>query len=231
MNLKTRKIIIFSLLAIILYLGFKYYCYTMYGRDRSYQLVDIKITGNITLNHNELKEEDYYIFKNIKVKNVFEGFELDNNSKEDFLKMVKKENSQVVQAIIIGSEEQYVDIMKNNKKYKDVFNRIAKNENINNDIDLIKYMEEHNDDEVKYFMPLIKQKQIYTINEFKNLMIPSIEYVKLIDGYYEGYMFKSTSNKSYEVAIIKNNKRYFFTFLGNYTEENVNDFMNSVVIK
>ena len=231
MNSKARKIIIFSLLAITLYLGFKFYCYTMYGPDRFYQLASIKITGNMTINHLELNEEDYYTFKDIKVKNIFEGFERDNNSKETFLRMVRKENSQVSQVIFIGSEEQYVDIMKNSKDYRKSFNKISKKENIANDIDLIKYMEKHNDDEVKYFMPLTKQKQIYTINEFKNSMLPSIEYVKLIDGYYNGYMYKSTSNRSYEVIVIKNNKRYFFSFLGDYTEEFINDFMNTVVIE
>ena len=107
MNSKARKIIIFSLLAITLYLGFKFYCYTMYGPDRFYQLASIKITGNMTINHLELNEEDYYTFKDIKVKNIFEGFERDNNSKETFLRMVRKENSQVSQVIFIGSEEQY----------------------------------------------------------------------------------------------------------------------------
>ena len=54
--------------------------------------------------------------------------------------------------------------------------------------------------------------------------------IKLVDGYYDGYMYKSSAHSS-EVVIIKNNKRYFFSFLGDYTEEFINDFMNTVVIE
>lgn len=231
MKSKTRKIIIICLLVIAIYFGFKLYCYNMYGPDSFYQLVDIKITGNMTINHTELSEEEYYVFNDIKVKDIFEGFEQDNNTTENFLRMAKKEDSQVIEAIFVGSEEQYVDILSNSKEYKGSFNKLAKKENINNDIDLIKYMEEHKYDEVKFFMPFVKQKQIYVINDFKNLMIPTTEYIKIVDGDYNGYMYKSTTNRCYEVIIIKNNKRYFFTFLGDYTEEYVNDYMNTVIIE
>lgn len=230
MNAKTRKIIIFSLLIVTLYIGFKYYCYNMYGPGTFLELSNVKISGNMTINHTELNEDEYFIFKDIKVKNVFEGFEQNNLEGDAFLRMVKKEGSQVSQAIILGSEKQYIDILKTNKEYKGIFNKIAENENINDDIDLLKYMEKHNDDEVKFFMTLRRQKQIDTINEFKISMLPSIEYINLVDGYYDGYMYKSSAHSS-EVVIIKNNKRYFFSFLGNYTEEFINDFMNTVVIE
>ena len=108
--------------------------------------------------------------------------------------------------------------------------KIAEKENIYDDIDLIKYMEKHNDDKVKFFMSLKKQKQIYTINNFKLSMLPSIDYIKLVDGYYKGYMHKLTANIS-EVFIIKNNKGYFFTFVGDYTEQDINEFINTVIIE
>jgi len=225
---KTRKIIIFCLFIVALYLGFKFYCYNIYSNGDSGQISDVKISGNMTINHIDLNDSEYYTFQDIKFKNVFDGFEM--NSDDPFLRMIKKVDSNISDAILIGSEQQYIDILKNDEEYKGVFNKIAKKENINDDIDLLKYMEKHNDDEVKFFMPLIKQKQIHTLNVFKISMLPSIHYIKTVDGYYKGFMFKTTKD-TFEVVLIENNKRYFFTFLGNYDEEFINDFMNSVIIE
>lgn len=230
MNKKVRIIIFFSLLAIFLYVGFKFYCYNKYRPDEFLELSDIKINGKITINHIELNEEEYYIFEEIKFKNIFDGFEKKDVENDNILRMVRKEDSKATKAIFIGRSEQYVDILNNDKEYKDVFNEIVKKENINDDIDLLKYIEKHNDDKVKYFMPLKKQKQIYTMNKFKLVTLPSIDYIKLVDGYYKGYMYKSTANIS-EVFIIKNKKEYFFTFVGDYTEQFINEFMNTVIIK
>ena len=91
-------------------------------------------------------------------------------------------------------------------------------------------MEKHNDDNVKFFMSARKQKQIYLVNEFKIFMLPSILYVKEIDGYFRGYIFKTHTNIS-EINILKGDKKYYFTFFGDYTDEFINDFMNSVVIE
>lgn len=228
--MKVRKIIIFSLLVMVLYLGFKFYCYNVYSSSGFLELSDVKIIGNVAINHIELSDEEYYTFRDVKVRNIFDGYEQNSLDSDSFLRMVVKEDANISKAIFIGSEEQYIDILKNNKEYAGVFNKIAEKENINNDIDLIKYMQSHNDDEVKFFMPLKRQKQIHTINEFKATMLPSIDYIKLVDGYYTGYMYKSTANSS-EVIIIQNNKRYFFSFLGDYSEEFIFNFMNSVVIE
>ena len=118
--------------------------------------------------------------------------------------MVKKENSQIIQAIFLGSEEQYINYLD-----KKVLKKLFINEKVENDIDLIKYIEMHNNDKIKLFMTFKRQRQICALNEFKKSTFPSIEYIKMIDGYYDGYMYKSTA-KSIEVIIIKNNKRYFF---------------------
>ena len=225
-----RKSIIVCLLFFAIYLGFKFICYNKYGPDSFLELSDIKISGNITINHENLTDEEYFEYKDIKTKNIFEGYEQNSLDTDSFLRMVKKVDSKISEAIFMGSERAYIDILKNDKEYKGIFNKIAEKENINNDIDLLKYMEKHNDDKVSFFTPYFKQRQIYTINEFKITMLPSIEHIKTLDGYYNGYMYKGTKD-SIEAVVIKNNKRYFFTFLGNFSEEYVIDFMNSVVIE
>ncbi|MBR4178761.1 MAG: hypothetical protein IKR57_05400 [Bacilli bacterium] len=227
MNSKIIKIIIFSLLIIVVYIGFKYYCYLKYKSSDNLELSNVKINGNMTINHTELDE--YVTFNNLKFKNVFDGYERFNEESNAYKMVLKNENGENNKAVFIGNDNQYLYIINNNKEYKDL-SSIIKKENINDDVDLIKYMEKHNDDKVKFFMTTKKQKQIYFINEFKLLMLPSIEYVKLVDGYYRGYIFKTNKDIT-DVNIIKDNKKYYFTFIGDYTEEFIHDFMNTIVIE
>lgn len=223
--MKKKVIIIICLLVIALYTGFKLYCYKRYGQDM--EVSSVKITGKMTINHIDLDDSEYITFENLKFKDVFEGYErLD--SEANAYKMVFK-TDEVNRAIFIGSDEPFVSIINNNKDYSTLSN-IIKKENINDDLDLVKYMDKHNDDKVSFFMTTSKQKQIYSLNEFKQYTLPSIIYTKEVDGYYRGYLFK-TSEDITDINILKDNKKYYFTFIGDYTEEFINDFMNSVIVE
>ena len=222
-----RIIIIFSLLVIAIYVGVKVYCYNKYSHSKESEIPSITITGKMTVNHVDLDENDYITFNNIKFKDIFEGYEkeIDDNIYKIIL---KDKDGQIQKAVLIGTEDQFVDIIRDYEDFKELYNSVKK-ENINNDIELLKYMEKHNNDKVKFFMTIKKQKQIYSINEFKEMMLPTIEYVKEIDGYYTGYLFKTNKN-IFDVNILKE-KNYYFSFIGDYDEEFVNEFINTVIIK
>ena len=230
MKLKIRMIIIFVLLVIAIYIGYKFYCYNIYGPGTFLELSDVKINGNMTINHVDLDESEYITFNSLKFKNIFEGYEKFNEESDTYKMAIKDENGNIDKAIFIGSDDQYVYIINNSEEYKYLSNNVINKENIKDDVDFLEYMEKHNEDEVKFLMTTKRQKQIYSINEFKSFMLPSIEYAKEIDGYYRGYIFK-TNKDIYEVNLLKDNKRYYFTFIGDYSEEFINDFMNSVVIE
>lgn len=230
MKLKIRMIIIFVLLVIAIYIGYKFYCYNIYGPGTFLELSDVKINGNMTINHIDLDGSEYITFNNLKFKNIFDGYERFNEESDTYKMVIKDENGNIDKAIFIGSDDQYVYIINNSEEYKYLSNNVINKENIKDDVDFLEYMEKHNEDEVKFLMTTKRQKQIYSINEFKSFMLPSIEYVKEIDGYYRGYIFK-TNKDIYEVNLLKDNKRYYFTFIGDYSEEFIDDFMNSVVIE
>ena len=230
MNLKTRKIIIFISLLIVIYLGFKFYCYKKYESSSSLELSNIKINGKMTINHVDLSDSEYITFRNLKFKNIFDGYEKLNEKNDTYKMILKGENGDIGRAIFIGTDDQYVYIINNNEEYKTLSKSVIKKENIKDDFDFLKYMEKHNDDKVKFFMTTRRQKQIYSVNEFKSLMLPSIEFIKEVDGDFRGYIFK-TNKDIIEVNILKDNKKYYFTFIGNYTDNFVNEFMNTVVIE
>lgn len=226
---EMKKIIIFCILVITIYIGFKFYCYNVYGPEKSLEIPSIKINGNMTINHIDLNEDEYITFSNMKFKNVFEGYEK-LNEESDTYKMTFTNEKGERKAIFIGSDNQYVYMINNSEEYKSLSNSIIKKENIKDDVEFLEYLEKHNDDKVKFFMTTRRQKQIHYVNEFKTSVLPSIEYVKEIDGYYRGYIYKTAKN-IYEVNILNGDKKYYFTFIGEYTEKFINDFMNSVIIK
>ncbi len=230
MNLKIKKIIIFISLLILIYLGFKFYCYKKYESSSFLELSNVKINGKMIINHVDLSDSEYITFRNLKFKNIFDGYEKLNEETDTYKMIFKGENGNIDRAIFIGIDNQYVYIINNNKEYKTLSKNVIKKENIKDDFDFLKYMEKHNDDEVKFFMTTRRQKQIYSVNEFKSSMLPSIEFAKEVDGDFRGYIFK-TNKDIIEVNILKDNKKYYFTFLGNYTDNFVNDFMNTVVIE
>ena len=89
MNSKIIKIIIFSLLIIVVYIGFKYYCYLKYKSSDNLELSNVKINGNMTINHTELDE--YVTFNNLKFKNVFDGYERFNEESNAYKMVLKNE--------------------------------------------------------------------------------------------------------------------------------------------
>ena len=227
---KTRIIIILCILLVVIYIGFKYYCFLKFDEGDNLELSNVKITDKMTINHIDLDDSEYVTFENMKFKNIFEGYERFNEETDTYKMVFDGEQGEASKAIFIGIDDQFVSIINSQKEYKDLSNNVIKKENIKDDLDFIKYMEKHNEDNVKFFMSAKKQKQIYLVNEFKIFMLPSILYVKEIDGYFRGYIFKTHTNIS-EINILKGNKKYYFTFFGDYTDEFINDFMNSVVIE
>ena len=219
-----KKIILIVIFLIVLFIGFKYYGYMIYNDSKFEDLAIVKFNGNMIINHVDLNEDECIRYENFKVKNIFNDYEIINDqSKSLKYKKIGDEND----AIFMGVDDQFVTLLKNDNDYKKVCLKLFKNNNINNDLDLLKYFESHSNDSVKFFMTYNKQKEISKIKEINSVILPSLEYVKSINGDYTGYIFKTSKNIS-EVNILKDDKRYYFTFIGNYDESFINDFMNSL---
>jgi len=222
-----KSIIIIIVLLIVLFIGFKFYGYMIYNDSKFEDLAVVKFDGTMTINHTELNEEDYIRYDNFKVQNIFNDYEIINDESNSLkYKRIGTEN----EAIFMGVDDQFVTLLRNADDYKKFSLKFFEKNNINNDLDLLKYFESHSNDSVKFFMLYSKQKEISKIKEINSLILPSLEYVKSVDGYYTGYIFKTTSKIS-EVNILKGDKRYYFTFVGNYDEVFINDFINTLIIE
>ena len=146
--------------------------------------------------------------------------------------------------MFIGEDDTFVNMLKKysttiystenrvvSKRYASYVKKLFERNNIKNDIDLLRYFEDHYDDKVSFFMSYKKQKETFVMRTFADIMLPSLASINLIDGEYEGYVLNMSSNVIKELAILKNNKRYFFTFIGDYEDSYIHDLMNTVIIE
>ena len=223
--------ILFILIA--LYVIFKGVTYIKYGLDQSEDENNVKISGTVTINKTTLDDSEYYEYKNVKFKNVFDGYTKVEDGLDDhgIRFYIRNENDQIEKGILIGIDKQYVDLILNsddvdNKAY---IKKIFKKNKINNDIDLIEYYDTHDYEKVKLFMFYNNQRKTYDMNLIREIMFPSINGIKIINGDEEGYILELTSNGR-EVNIINNNKKYYFTFLNDFTDEFINEFISTIEI-
>ena len=247
--MKKFKIVLISLLILIIgYFGFKIFFIYYYNVDsmnvENYEDIinGLKIKNKITIKSEVLNEDEYLTFKNMKVKNDFKDFKLlENNENQDFIKYaLYDENDKVKASFWMGITESYVDMFKKDVTIFGMNDKIIKNtdisdfldkNNINSDIELFSYLQENKNNKNNIFTSIKHMKENYILNFLVAVALPEISSVTLIDGDYDGYIFNLKGDFK-EVSIIKNNKRYIFTFLklDYFTDEYIEEILNTIVI-
>lgn len=247
---KKRVILVISLVIVLLvaHFGYKgfllfYYNTNSLKMDGFDEIVDgLKIKDTMTINRSQVEDGKYLEFKGIKVKNDFEEFtKLESpQATKDSLKLVVYNEDNSVQASFWMSEATtYLDILKAEKEVfgngtkaisTDSLEEYLKSKNINNDIDLFKYLREHKNDKNSIFTSSKRMKEHYSMFEISYIILPKVNGITLIDGDYTGYIFNMDNMK--EVNILKNDKRYVFIFINTdyFTDEYIKELLETVVI-
>ena len=154
-----------------------------------------------------------------------------------------KENDKVVASFWFGATtDSLVDILKSDFELygwtqehlslsKEERIRFFEKYNIENDVDLIKFLSAYEYKENNLFTRTNKMKENYFVKFITSFLMSLGESVTLIDGDYEGYILNMYENK--EAYIIKNNKKYVFTFLKTdyFTDEYIKELLNTLIIK
>ena len=259
--MKKRYIILIVVILLILlfvgYLGYKIYYSNYYNLsninefDKSKE--DFVINDEtITLDTTRLSEEEYLIFKNIKIRNDFKDWEVMSTSDDMELKTneefiwyaLKQENDDKVTAAIglakgptmldiygsgdIISSDERVDKSSN-------LTNFFKENKITNDIELLKYLEKTKNDKISILNSKNDMKNFYDIHSLIRGTYNKVKGITLINGDYEGYCFNYDYDTLYikECNILKGGKRYTLTFNNSnyFTDEKINDLLNTLVIE
>jgi hypothetical protein len=115
---------------------------------------------------------------------------------------------------------------------------LLKEYNISNDIDILKYIIKHYNDEPNVFSSSKDIQINYLIKTFANVMIPVAD-LSFISGDLEGYMYTfkgATNNLIYEVHLVHNGGFYGFGFFNGkdsnyFTPDSIKEFLNNVHFK
>jgi len=154
-----------------------------------------------------------------------------------------KENDKVIASFWFGATtDSLVDILKSDFElygWTQEHLSVSKEErvnffekyNIENDVDLIKFLSTYEYKENNLFTSTNKMKENYFVKFITSFLMSFGESVTLIDGDYEGYILNMYENK--EAYIIKNNKKYVFTFLKTdyFADEYIKELLNTLIIE
>lgn len=247
---KKKKIIIFGTLAFLvcIYFGCKVF-YLYYYDIKRITTEDLnEITGSlnfsdtITIQTKKLSDSEYIVFDDMKLKNPFPDFkEVEIFSNDDFKTYaLSSEGKYFKTAIMMGKENTLLERLKNDSTlFESVNNKISNadavkflNKNhITNDIELLQFLYQVKEEKNHIFTNVGKMKERYTLYSIVLTTIPIIHNISLIDGDYTGYVLNS--NNLREVTILKNNKRYIYTFynLDYFTNESIKNLLNTIEIQ
>lgn len=247
---KKLIIITISIFIIIIYTVYKIFNLYYYNINNStteeYSSIinNLKVSDTITIKTKTLNDNDYMEFKGIKIKNYFEDFkklEIPESSK-DFVKYVLYSEEELVSSFWMGEAIPYTKILNSSEtssiygiddvrlKHIDV-KKFLRDNNIENDIDLFKFLIKNKDVKNNFFTSVNKMKSNFYIQYLTAIALPSLKSITLIDGSYTGYIF-NTKGDIKEVSLLKNGKRYIFTFLrlDYFTDEYIQEILNTVII-
>jgi len=250
-------VVILLLLLIVGFLGYKIYYANYYDLSHIENFEKYKenfvINDEIfTLTTTNLQEKEYFKYKNMKMKNIFEEYESKFDSDEfefphdyDSIWYVLKDKDLDKQIAAVGlaigptildgyKVENYVfgdSRVEKTENMSKVFDKY----NITNDIELLKYIEKTKNDKNSIFESVEDMKNFYSIHLLNVIAYSNVKDITLIDGDYEGYIIKYNMGgvTMVECNIIKDGKRYGITFNNStyYTDEKIRELLNTLVIE
>lgn len=257
---KIKTIIVGSLLCVILmffaYKGALLYFYNV-PRDEVDDVVDnLRFEDTMTIYKKTISDEEYFVTDEFRIKNVFSDFEeLERvNEMWPYQFVLKDKNDETIGVItfgppynslveIFGSEDTFImSGLEQNNWPIDVgqFNNADRKDfllqnDINDDVDFIKYISENCYERSNLFTSPKKMKENYAINLFTAIVIPDVDSLTLVNGDYTGYIYNLEVNKRKirEVHIFRNGKNYTFSFVGNefIRDEYINSLLSTLEIK
>jgi len=234
------KKVIIIVLAIILvvcaFIGYREYIFKKYIYEKPDNVEDIvkglKERHKIKVKKQNKQEEEFLAFDGYTIRNDFKDYErvIENPNSAVQYYNYEKEVDGKKYTINFGMEKgefdhyQYIDLFKTQEAtfYGDdtssiekIYNSIDKGKflkrnNINNDIDFLKFIADNYYIENDRFMSRSVMRENYAFNVFVDITIPKVDEFVIIDGDYQGYILKNINGKNQvtQISIIQDGKVY-----------------------
>ena len=231
-NKKITLVLLIILFIIICYFVDKSYLYFKYNisieKDSYNQIVDsLKIQNSININVND-NYNSTILLDEIKIMDIFNDFSMIEKKNN----IIKYRNNDTMDTFIARIDKTYLDMILtdenikiNEKELKQFFSK----NNITNDIDLFNYLSNIKYTKSNIFTNIEDMKNNYIINYLVSISMTSGKTITKLEGDYNGFIINLSNGK--EASILKNNKRYIFTFVGKlFTEQYIKEILNTIII-
>ena len=245
---KKILIMIGIVLIVLLFVGYKGYYYLTYRpeniSDKNYDefMKSFEIHNDININKKNVKDNNYLIFRNIKIRNDFKDYIVRYESEDNKTYELKDKSGNIKAIFRIGIEDNEInDFLKEgmfNKKDKEKF---LSNHNITNDKELLDFIIKKHNTNNTIFTSVNKMKENAMIQYLTFVSLSNPTYITKINGAYTGYIIGKEKNNSpntkYKnintIRILNNNKIYSFGFWisDEFTEEYLKDIIETIIIE
>ena len=245
---KKILIIIGIVLVVLLFVGYKGYYYLTYRpeniSDKKYDefMKSFEIHNDININKKEVDNNNYLIFRNIKIRNDFKDYVLRFESEDNKTYELDDENGNIKAIFRIGIENNEINDFLNegmfDKKDKEMF--LSKH-NISNDKELFDFIIKKHNTNSTIFTSVGKMKENAMIQYLTFVSLSNPTYITKINGDYTGYIIgkekNNSTNAKYKnintVRLLNGNKIYSFGFWisDDFTEEYLKDIIETIIIE
>lgn len=231
-------------LSVVAFIGYKMYYINYYNFFSNVN------ESNYHTYINSLKEDnrvnikkdnsvgDYIEYKNMKIRNDFQDFNLINTSNYQYALKDADGNTKAV-FWLIADESSYIDTMlslvSDDKKLstEDQIRKYLRENDINSDEDLLYFIANNYNKKFDIFSKIAEMRNYYTINYYVSQLFSPYDKVYFIDGDFTGYVLDITGTlKGKEVHLYKDNKQYGAVFLGQdyFTDNYINELLSTITI-
>ncbi len=249
MNQKKKILFLGAIIFLgALYFGVKSFCLYYYNTkeiasdDFSEVVKRLNFLDTITIHSKKLSKEEYLVFEDMKIKNDFQDFRLVENTSDICFQTyaLSSEKEHFKTAFMMGKADTLLYQLKNDSVLFEGIGRKVSNANkkkfldkkhITNDIELFQLLTQVKDYLNHVFTRIRKMRERYLLHSIVLVAIPLIDSISLIDGDYTGYILNTSHLR--EVSILKNNKKYVYTFynLEYFTDEKIKQLLNTIEIQ
>ena len=247
MRRNGKKVLLIGVLILVLmgYFGYQGYHYILYRpenvSDKNYDefMNSFVVHEDMEIHQKMVSEEDYFVFKNVKIRNDFKEYQLQYGNDGEQIYCLDDEFGNPISVFMVAIEETMIDNLLNvdaliEKTDKEQF---FKKYGIENDLDLLDYVLEKHEVDNTIFTSVEKMKYNYMTQYFTYTFLSNPTYVTRIVGDYEGYLIGGESSQKWKnvntVNIVQGDKLYQFSFWGSdkFTEQYIQDIVETIVIE
>ncbi len=224
--------LVIALLLVVGFFGYKFVLLNVYTLKRPDSVEEVvkglKNSSELKLYKKTIPEDEYLVVENFKIRNDFKDYKLTLTSGNDDGGKTYTYRSDkygmnigfVNEALLLNNAfaapsaefygENNLNFDPNAFNYADRKFFLLKND-INNEVDFLKYVADHYYIENNIFMDRRTMMENYAFNLFVETAVPSVKSITYLKGDYEGYICKIGEGPYvYQVTIIRDNKGYYF---------------------